>query len=852
MIVASLRTTLFGCVSSCVLSLTSALLGQTGSPPGRDVPEGLSADDWTSIRAVYEAGRHAAFAVDGGYRGHNPGQQFSTHFDGRGFTTTPDSGEWTWGLELVSYGFAGHERAVERPEAVEVEGQRVAYDWGPTLREWYVNDARGLEHGYTVSRRPPRGDEEVPLTFTLAVRGELTTEVGDDGRSVSFRIAMGGCVLTYSGLTVFDATGRILPAGYDRFGERLLLAVDERGARYPLTIDPVVQQASLKASNTDAGARFGWSVAMSRDTVVVGADREASSATGVNGDQNDNSANRAGAAYVFVRNGATWDQEAYLKASNTDANDWFGWSVAVSGDTVVVGAHLEDSNATGVNGDQGDNSFDGSGAAYVFVRNGTTWSQEAYLKASNTDSLDNFGRSVAVSGDTVVVGAYHEDSMATGANGDDSDNSTNNSGAAYVFVRNGTTWSQEAYLKASHTNQSDEFGDSVAVSGDTVLVGADFEDSNATGVNGDDTNNGSNNSGAAYVFVRNGASWSQEAYLKASNTGPGDWFGWSVALSGDIAVVGAFGEDSNATGMNGNQGDDSAPEAGAAYVFVRNGTSWSQEAYLKASNTDGDDRFGHQVSVSADTVVIGAQKESSVATGVNGNQSDNSAPEAGAAYVFVRNGTSWNQEAYLKASNAGMGDRFGDSVAVSGDTVVAGAVSEGSNATGVNGDQSDNSAADSGAAYVFDLDSDVYCDESSNPNNVGDISVSSVSLGGPAITVTATNVPPNINGYLIVGAADNLVANPPGAKGTLCVVGGCQGRYGTDIQSSGSGGTYSTDIKNPATACGMMGSGDYCLPGGCGPSNIQPGDTWYFQYWHRQPMMAPASFTSAIEVTFTN
>jgi hypothetical protein len=194
-------------------------------------------------------------------------------------------------------------------------------------------------------------------------------------------------------------------------------------------------------------------------------------------------------------------QQAYLKASNTDDGDVFGFSVAVSGDTVVVGAPYEDSNATGVNGVQTDNSATDSGAAYVFVRGGTTWTQQAYLKASNTGASDLFGNSVAVSGDTVVVGASHEDSNATGVNGDQTNNSATDSGAAYVFVRGGTTWTQQAYLKASNTGASDLFGYSVAVSGDTVVVGAYGEASNATGVNGDQTNNSASFSGAAYVFT---------------------------------------------------------------------------------------------------------------------------------------------------------------------------------------------------------------------------------------------------------------------------------------------------------------------------------------------------------------
>ncbi|MFN0010962.1 MAG: FG-GAP repeat protein, partial [Phycisphaerales bacterium] len=428
-------------------------------------------------------------------------------------------------------------------------------------------------------------------------------------------------------------------------------------------------------------------------------------------------------------------QQAYLKASNTGGADNFGYSVAVSGDTVVVGANGEDSNATGVNGDQASNSAADSGAAYVFVRpsGGSTWTQQAYLKASNTGGADNFGYSVAVSGDTVVVGANGEDSNASGVNGDPVNNNAINSGAAYVFVRNAGAWTQEAYLKASNTGAGDQVGESLAVSGDTVVVGAIGESSNTAGVNGNQADNSAPGSGAAYVFVRSAGTWTQQAYLKASNPGAGeggDWFGWSSAVSGDTVVVGAWREDSNATGVNGNQADNSALSSGAAYVFARppGGTTWTQQAYLKASNTDADDRFGTSVAVSVDTIVIGADREDSNATGVNANEADNSASRSGAAYVFARppGDTAWTQQAYLKASNTGAGDRFGWSVAASGDTIVVGAVLEASNATGVNGNQADNSAS-AGAAYVFVLPLtppscplDYNLDTVVNPDDLGD------------------------------------------------------------------------------------------------------------------------------------
>ena len=461
------------------------------------------------------------------------------------------------------------------------------------------------------------------------------------------------------------------------------------------------QQAYLKASNTDDGDFFGWSVAISGDTLVVGARNENSNASGVNGDQSNDSTTNAGAVYVFTRSGTEWRQQAYLKASNTDSNDLFGLSLAISGDTLVVGTRSEDSNATGVNGDQSDNSAVQAGAAYVFTRSGAVWSQQAYLKASNTDTNDRFGFSVTISGDTLVVGADGEDSNATGINGDQSNNSAGDAGAAYVFTRNGTKWSQQAYLKASNSDGNDLFGHAVAISGDTLVVGANGEHSSATGVNGDENDNSAEGAGAAYVFTRSGKQWSQQAYLKASNNDILDQFGFSVTISGDTVVVSADLEDSNATGINGDQSDNSLVGAGAAYVFTRSGTQWSQQAYLKASNTGAGDDFGGAMAISGDTLLVGAYPEDSNATGTNGDQGDNSSTNSGAAYVFRRSGTTWRQQAYLKASNTDAIDGFGHAVAINDDTLVVGVIFEDSNATGIDGDQNNNSAENSGAVDVF-------------------------------------------------------------------------------------------------------------------------------------------------------
>jgi hypothetical protein len=256
-------------------------------------------------------------------------------------------------------------------------------------------------------------------------------------------------------------------------------------------------------------------VAVLDDTVAVGAYGEDSNQTtitnGATATSPDNSAAFAEAVYIFRRTGVTWAQEAYLKAPNAEANDQFGYSVAVLDDTVAVGAYAENSSQTTItNGATAspDNSASAAGAVYVFKRTGVTWAQEAYLKAPNANEDDYFGISVAVLDDTVAVGASREDSnQTTITNGTNAspDNSAAFAGAVYIFKRTGVTWAQEAYLKAPNAEAYDRFGGSVAVSGDTVAVGAFLEASNQTTITNGATasaDNSASSAGAVYIFVR--------------------------------------------------------------------------------------------------------------------------------------------------------------------------------------------------------------------------------------------------------------------------------------------------------------------------------------------------------------
>ena len=547
---------------------------------------------------------------------------------------------------------------------------------------------------------------------------------GADHYQLEERVAPGQPFVQVGGDIVDLSISLTMPLHLRHEASYRLRACNVEGCSSSAVVDVMSSLAEavgyFKASNTGASDRFGTSVALSGDgnTLAVGANAEDSNATGIEGGQANNSASDSGAVYVFVRDGVGgWSQQAYVKASNTGANDRFGGSVALSwdGNTLAVGASAEQSAATGIGGDQTDDSADWAGAVYVFGRDGAgAWSQQAYVKASNTDAGDAFGSSVVLSedGDTLAVGARGEASAATGIDGDEDDDSVPDSGAVYVFGRDGVgAWSQQAYVKASNPDQDDWFGDGVALSwdGDTLAVGAPYESSGAPGIDGDQADDSISQAGAVYVFARDEAgAWSQAAYVKASNPGVGDRFGAGVALSedGSTLAVGALYESSNATGIDGDQANDAAFAAGAVYVFVRDGAdAWSQAAYVKASNTGSLDAFGSRVALSGDgnTLAVAAMREDGDATGLDGDQGSDALADAGAAYVFVRDGAStWSQAAYVKAPNTDEVDWFG-LVALSGDgnTLAVCASREESNATGVGGNQASNAANDSGAVYLY-------------------------------------------------------------------------------------------------------------------------------------------------------
>jgi len=417
-----------------------------------------------------------------------------------------------------------------------------------------------------------------------------------------------------------------------------------------------------------------------------------------------------------------WVQDAYLKATNAGAADYFGSSVSLSGDLIAVGAWVESNSNTAIqNTDNAlpaaDNGYAvHSGAVYVFKRDPATgnWSQDAYLKATNAEASDLFGFSVSIAGDLIAIGAWSEDNSNTAIQNTDNalpaaDNPYGaNSGAVYLFKRDPLTgnWSQDAYLKATNAGVADYFGRSVSLSGDFVAVGANAEDNSNTAIQNIDNalpaadNALAANSGAVYIFKRATVAgegfagsavgdWFQDAYLKATNAEANDKFGKSVSISGDLIAVGAYFEDNSNTAIqntdNATPAADNAlaPNSGAIYVFKRDPvtTNWSQDAYLKATNAGASDYFGNSVSISGDFIAVGAYGEDNSNTAIQ--NTDNALPVAdialafysGAVYVFKRDPvtTNWSQDAYLKATNAGASDYFGNSVSISGDFIAVGA-----------------------------------------------------------------------------------------------------------------------------------------------------------------------------------
>lgn len=502
---------------------------------------------------------------DAGYSAGNPAQRLAAQFSaGR---ATFRTGPHRFSLSLAGAG------PVVR---TTLQGGRIAQE-RPGITEWYVNEPQGFEHGFTLDAKPGAGPIELRMTVEGTVEPRLR-----GGDVVLY--AGGTPIFGYTGLRSWDADGRDLPSRVTVRGSSIHILVDDAGARYPVTIDPVVQQAKLAPGDGAIGDDYGHGVTIDGDTLVAGSPDH----------------DLHGAAYVYVRAAGSWTLQAKLTVPEVDRGD-FGSAVAISGDTIVVGAPAQ----SGM-----------QGRAYVFTRSGTTWSLQASLTVADLADNDQFGSAVAISGGTAAVGAparsgyagrvylfsrsgsiwTQQAELSTAAGGmtglgyalslssgtllATAPLENGFAGAAYVFTQSGGAWAQTARLAASDASAAALFGVAGALDGDTAFIGAPGATMSAVA-----------NAGAVYVFARSGGVWAQQVQLAHEAPEANDQFGYSLALSGTMALAGA-------RGRNGN---------GVAYVFLNAGGAWLQHAQLTPADATGGDLYAAYIALSGDTVVVGAE-----------------------------------------------------------------------------------------------------------------------------------------------------------------------------------------------------------------------------------------------------
>ena len=440
---------------------------------------------------------------------------------------------------------------------------------------------------------------------------KLTAGDRKAGDQLGYAVALSGNEII-AGAPLQDAGGRSSGAAY------IFQKSEESGW---------VESSKLSDGETASEDQFGTSVAISGNIAVSGAQ------------QGDDIAPNAGAAYIFERNRILWLQRGKLTAEDGKAGDMFGNSVAINGETILVGA-------PGV-----DDAGPEAGAVYVFIRVDGEWIQQAKLIGADIGGFDQFGSTVAIHENTAIIGAYAKDEVGT------------DSGAAYVFVRNGSTWTQQAKLTPRDAVQGDHFGFSVSVHGDMALIGAHL--SNAAGPD----------SGAAYLFTRNGTTWRQELQLLSNDIGIGDEFGYAVDLIKGAAIVGAPKENRHQENM------------GAAYVFVETRETWAQQAKLTASDAESGDEFGAAVALHEDTAIIGSWKDDHPPVDRFGD--DNLQVDKGSAYSFLRDGLSWVEKRRITGGDTSRSDLFGASVAIKGAFAIVGASG------------SDSAGGNSGSAFIY-------------------------------------------------------------------------------------------------------------------------------------------------------
>ncbi len=545
------------------------------------------------------------------------GLQMNFTAEGWQLKSTAKENAWTSNWRLQSFGYGGNQTPAATGD-LKTSGNRVELKReAQNLTEWFVNNPAGIEHGFVLQEAPGARVNHAPLRLVMRVDGELIARTDAEGKKLTLSTNDGKKVLRYQKLKVWDANGKNLTAR---------MRSEANGGEVWLEVEdgsavyPVTIDPTF-GSVTKLAASDGAASDRFGTSVAISGDTAIVGAPAAgNVDQ--------GAAYIFVRNGSNWIEQQELTPSDGLKGDWFGWSVAIDGDTVIVGALNYHSRLSS------DPDFR-LGRAYVFVRNGETWSQQQELSSPEERTENSFGRAVAVDGDTAVIlqttnylyGPY----------------------AIYVFVRSGQSWSLQQKLSVAPTpDYNSSLGYSAAISGDTIV---------AAGL-----------SGSAYIFVRDGTTWSLQAHTPflgslvsgsyGRNPGP-------VAISGETMIMGYIP-------------NPASEYFGAAAIYVRNGTTWSLQQKLFSSDPEKRDNFGTSVAIEGEKAVVGASLDTITV------------PTQGSAYVFTRSGTTWSMQDYLVAADGGNDDRIGSSVGINGPNIIVGGVFH-----------YQFNYRDNGAAYIF-------------------------------------------------------------------------------------------------------------------------------------------------------
>ena len=613
--------------------------------------------DKTGQRSLSEAIRAARYSInwvkhapipkdEGAFQAHNPQQGYSTYFasDEVDLVYREEHENWRVGMKLIGYGWDPSESGVISSNTTvsshpvsdtwATAQQRIEKHWRsenktsvdyPTVVEWYENNPEGLEQGFTISASPAsRPAHSHSLRLVLQLDGDLKPLPQQDQQALAFVKKTGGStVLNYGNLKAIDAVGKQLVSRMELRGDELSLVVDDHDAVYPVTIDPLFTQTKkVTAPDPTQTADFGSGVAIDGDTLVVGA------VSGFTSQQ--------GSAYIFERNqgGAdNWSLVKELLAPDGVFGDGFGWSVAISKDTVMIAANRK---KVGFNTQQG--------SVYVYERNSggaNNWGLVKELTASDAEANDNFGWALDVDGDSAIVG------MANHHNND-----TITTSAAYIFDRNAggpNNWGEVKRITRTD-NQDDWAGYSVGISGDTAIIGAPKHVNFATST-----------IGSAYVVERNEGGPNNWGIEKKLNSGllfvNNTFFGVAVSIDSDRLVVGA-----------GQENIPGETTENAAYVFDRNeagSNNWGLVKKVVASDDVSGNAFALSLAISGDSLVVGAR---GAPIGAN--------TQRGAVYVYKQNtggADNWGQEKKVIAADGASGDLFGWSVALDGKTLVVGA-----------------------------------------------------------------------------------------------------------------------------------------------------------------------------------